>query len=275
MICCAAMTAFGQQVLNKAVIKAKIETTTDNSGMGDGGGGGAMVQMAGNETDIKIYIKDSLRKVVTENNFMNNIIITDGNTGISTSLTESGGEKNGYTQTREERDMQRKRMDSIMKARENGEGDNGGGGRVVVRMGGASNVVSIDYTEEAKEINKIKCKKAVVTTKKQDGSLQKIDVWYSPDYVLPAGVSMGRGGLNLSELKGLPVMYETVNTINIGNGEMTMTSHYEISKLELNTEIADKEFAIPKGYTIKTYQEYIKDNPDGMPGMRRMIRVGG
>lgn len=268
-----ALGAMAQQVLNNAIVKAKIEVTTDANNAG-GGDGAPMIQMAGNETDIKIFVKDSMRKVLTQNNFMNNIVLYDGKSGINTTLTESGGEKSGFTQTKEEREMQQKRMDSIRKARENGEGE-GGPGRMVIRMGGAMEPVAIEYTEEAKEINKMKCKKAVVTSKKQDGSLVKTDVWYSPDFMLPSGLGFSRGSLNLAGLKGMAVMYETTNTINMGGNEMTMTTHFEVSSIEQNANIADKEFTVPKGYEVKTYQEYLKDNPDGMPGMRRVFRIGG
>lgn len=260
-----------QQPFTNAIVKITMETSTDNSG-GGGDGGGPVFQMAGQETEIVAYMKDSMRKVVIKNNFMNSITIYDGKTGVSTILTETMGEKTGFTQNEAQRLEQRRRSDSIMKARESEE--SGTGGMRVMRVGaGTDKVVDITYTEETKTINKINCKKAVLTTQNSEGVQKKTEVWYSPDYSMPAGVNIGRGGLTFSGFRGLPVMYDQVNVLNLNNSEMTMTTHYEVKSIETGKTIDDKEFTIPKGYTIKTWDEYIKENPDG-PGMRRTIRFG-
>lgn len=263
------LAVMAQQTVNNAVIKIKMETTSDNTGGGDGG---AVIQMAGQETDITAYFKDSLRKVTLQNNFMNSTTIYDGRTGTSTVLTESMGEKTGYTQNEAQRQEQRRRMDSAMKARESEES---GPGRMVVRFGGGSDkTIDIAYTEETKVINKINCKKAIITTQSSEGTQKKTEVWYTADYILPVGVNIsGRGGINFAGFKGMPVMYEQSNTMNINGTEMTMTTHYEVKSIETGKNIEDKEFNIPKGYTVKTWEEYLKENPDGMP-MRRVIRMG-
>lgn len=259
-----------QQPLNNAIVKVKMETSTDNTGGGDGG---AVFQMAGQETEMTAFIKDSMRKVVIKNNFMNNITIYDGKTGTSTILTESMGEKTGFTQNEAQRQEQRRRTDSIIKAQSE-ESGGGPGGRMTIRIGGGQEkTIDIAYTEETKLINKINCKKAVITTQNNEGVQKKIDVWYSPDYSLPAGVNIGRGAVNFSGLKGMPVLYEQANVMNFNGNEMTMTTRYEVTSIETAKTIDDKEFALPKGYTIKTWDEYIKDNPEG-PGMRRSIRIG-
>lgn len=274
-LCLAALPTvlMAQQPLTNAIVKIKMETTTDNSG-GGGDGGGPVFQMAGQETEVVAYLKDSMRKVVIKNNFMNNITIYDGRTGVSTILTESMGEKTGFTQNEAQRLEQRRRTDSIMKARETEESGNGSGGMRIMRVGAAADkVVDIVYTDEAKTINNINCKKAVVTTQNNEGVQKKTEVWYTPDYSMPVGVNVGRAGGSFTGLKGMPVMYEQSNVLNLGNTEMTMTTHYEVKSIEIGKTIDDKEFTIPKGYTIKTWEEYLKDNPDG-PGMRRTIRFG-
>lgn len=264
-------TVMAQQPLNNAIVKVKMETSTDNTG--GGGDGGAVFQMAGQETEMTAYIKDSMRKVVIKNNFMNNITIYDGKTGTSTILTESMGEKTGFTQNEAQRQDQRRRTDSIIKAQSE-ESGGGQGGRMTIRIGGGQEkTIDIAYTEETKLINKINCKKAVITTQNNEGVQKKIDVWYSPDYTLPAGVNIGRGAMNFSGLKGMPVLYEQANVMNFNGNEMTMTTRYEVTSIETAKTIDDKEFAVPKGYTIKTWDEYIKENPEG-PNMRRAIRIG-
>jgi hypothetical protein len=267
--------ALAQQVLNNAIIKMKVETTSENAGGGDGGG--PQIQIGGGETTIKVLLRDSMRKSQTESNVMNNITLYDGSKGITTVLTETMGERTGYMQTREEQADQRRRMDSANKARAEAAQNGSGGGPMMVRIGGGgSSVVKVEYTDAAKVINKIDCKKAIVTAKKTDGSEVTFDVWYSPDYKMPSGWGKTRM-IDLSEIKGMPVMYELVNVINMGGNEITMTMHFEVTGLELNAKIADKEFELPKGYKIKTYAEYIKDNPDGGGGpvIRSTMRMGG
>ncbi len=264
-----------QTVLNNAIVKIKMETASDNSG---GDGEGMQMRMGNSETDIKVYLKDSLSKVELNNNFMNSININDRKTGVTTNLMESQGEKTGYTQTQAEREAFRLRMDSIRKAQQ-GVGGGGEPGVVRVRMGGPSNVKNIEYVEETKTINKINCKKAIVTIANEEGKESKITLWYTTDYALPKGVVIGgagggRGMMNFKDLKGMPVQYETVNTININGNEMTMTTTYEVTEIKLNATLEEKDFAIPKGYKVKTYEEWIKDNPNGRPG-GGVIRMRG
>jgi hypothetical protein len=261
-----------QMVLNNAVLKIKMETVRDNSGDSEG----MQMRIGNSETDIKVYLKDSLSKVELNNNFMNSINVTDRKTGVTTNLIESQGEKTGYTQTPAEREAFRLRMDSIRKAQQEGEGNEPG--VVRVRMGGPSNVKNIEYIEEAKVINKINCKKAIVTTANDEGKESKITLWYTTDYALPNGVIIGgaggRGMMNFKDLKGMPIQYETINTMNFNSNEMTLTTTYEVTEIKLNAILEDKDFAIPKGYKVKTYEEWIKDNPSGRPG-GGIIRMRG
>lgn len=265
------LTNMAQEVLHNGILKAKIETSTENNGGNEGSG--MEVMIAGNETDIIVFLKDSLRKVLIQSNAMNSTNLYNGKTGITTVLTETMGEKTGYTQTQEQKLLQKRRADSIIKARENGEPPAAGGGIVFRTTLGAAKTTGIEYTSETKEINGMNCKKAIVTTSTPDGNEKKIDVWYTPDYILPVGVAVGRGGLDLSTLKGIPVAYEQTNSIKMGDNEMTMISRYELKKIDKKAAVADKEFDIPKGYNIKTWDEYLKDNPDGMPTIRRTFRV--
>jgi hypothetical protein len=267
---CFAAVLNAQSVLNNVIIKAKMETVREGGNDDDGG----MRMMGNNETEMAIYIRDSMTKVTTRNAFMNNITITDKATGISTILTESQGEKSGYAQTAADREAYRLRMDSIRKAQQENGGE-GGPGRMVIRMGGGANKVkNIEYVEETKVINTINCKKAIVTSVDNENVESKVTVWYSDAYVLPKGLT-GMRMMNFGDLKGLPIMYETSRTMNIGGNELTMVTTYQVTEIKANATIEDKEFAIPKGYKIKTYSEWIKDNPNGMQGGGRVFRIGG
>jgi hypothetical protein len=261
-----------QTVLNNAIVTMKMETVSE--------GGGDGFQMPPNETEMKVYIRDSMSKIELTNNFMHSITLMDKLTGISTNLMEMQGEKTGYTQSNEDREAFRLRMDSIRKAQQeaSGSGGDGGPGRMVIRMGGNTTVKNIDYIEETKVINGINCKKAIVTTANEEGVESKITVWYTEDFVIPRGVNIaGRGMMNFENLKGMPVSYETIRTMNFNGNEISMITTFQITDIKKDAKIEDKEFALPKGYKIKTYNEWIKDNPNGMPGggMRMMIRGGG
>jgi hypothetical protein len=264
--------ATAQKVLNNVIVTAKIETVRDG---GDNEGGGGMMMMGGGETTIKMYFKDSMSKVEVKNNFMNSINLMDRNTGISTNLTEAQAEKTGYTQTPEDRENQKKRLDSITKDREKNPPPAMPGG-MVIRIGGPTTVKNIEYLEETKVINNINCKKAIVTSVNNENVESKITVWYTNDFTLPNGVSLGAARImNFGDLKGFPVMYETVRMMNFGGNEMTMTTTFTITEIKTEAKITDKDFEVPKGYKVKTYAEYIKDNPTGMPsfgGGRVMIR---
>ncbi len=267
------LQANAQKVLNNTIIIAKIETVRDG---GDTEGGGGMMMMGGGlETNIKMYFKDSMSKVEVKSSFMNAINIMDRSTGISTNLMEAQAQKTGYTQTPEDRENQKKRMDSIMKDREKNPPAPMPGG-MVVRMGGPSTVKNIEYVDETKVINNINCKKAIITSVNNENVESKVTVWYTQDFELPKSVNLGAARMmNFGDLKGFPVMYETVRTMNIGGNEMTMTMTYQITEIKTDAKITDKDFEVPKGYKVKTYAEYIKDNPTGMPGFggtRVMIR---
>ncbi len=260
--------AQGQTALKNAVIKAKSETRSE----GDGdAGGGATFRIGGQESEIALYIKDSMSKSYEENGFMRSIRISNNASGKVISLTETNGEKTGYYTMAADREDQKRRMDSTTKAREQTPSPMGG---VVVRMSGGRKVTKLEYVEESKEINKIKCKKAIAYYNNAEGAEEKFDLWYTPDYILPAGLSVGSRGFNFGDLKGLPIQYETINKISFGGNEMQMISTYTVSEISVDVKIEDKEFEIPKGYKVKTYAEFIKDNPGGSPApqIRTMIR---
>ena len=266
--------ATAQKVLNNATLKITMETVIESSGDEGGGpfGRGPM------ETNYQITLKDSMQKIVTKSNFANSITINDNTTGITTNLNEGQGEKTGYTLTREDKLAQKQRQDSVRKAQEQNKDDNeGAGGQRVVRLNmAAANIKNIDYTTEAKVVNKIDCKKAIVTTANKDGVETKIIVWYSDAHKLPKGVWQQRMGLMLDTFNGLPVQFETVRTMAINGNEMTSTTTYNVTEIKTDATIDDKEFALPKGYKMKTYAEYIKDNPNGGGfGGRGVIRIGG
>ncbi len=258
---------FAQQQLNNVIIKATNETTTESDGEGMGMMGGPR------ETKIEIVIKDTMTKVVVNSSFFNSTTIKNTSSNVITSLTEMQGEKTGYTTNDADRKDQKRRMDSLQKENANNPAP---GGAMVVRMGQTSNVKEINYTADTKTINGIDCKKAIVSMVNNEGVETKIDVWYTDAYTFPEGTLTGvRGIMNFGTLNGIPVQYATVNKMKMMNNEMTMTNTFTVTELKQNATIEAKQFEIPKGYKVKSYAEYVKDNPTGAPQIMRSIRIGG
>ncbi len=260
----AACHSFSQTVLTNAVIKAKTETTRESSG-GDADGGGPQIFMAGQDADIKVFLKADKYKMLMESNNMNTMVFVDKTAKTTTNLFEAMGNRNGYMQTDDEKAEARKAMDSAMKANSNNTNPTMGGFRVQDMRGNTT----IEYTEETRVINKINCKKAIVTTKRQ-GNETKYDLWYCPDYILPEGIELARF-TQIRDLKGIPVKFESVNKLNFGDREITMTTKFELTSLDLNAEIKDKEFVVPKDFEVKSWKEWQKQNGNGPGGPGRMM----
>ncbi len=260
-----------QQVLNNVILKATMEIQMESDGESNG-----MMMRGPGETKMKITIKDSMSRVDVNSDFANNITIKNSSSKITTSLTEAQGEKTGYFTNEKERDEQKKIMDSIIKERQSGANAAPNGG-MTVRMGGATNVKKIDYLTDVKTINAIACKKAIVTVANNEGEESKIEIWYTDAYLLPQGTSMStRGMLDFSDLKGIPIQFATVRKMSMGSNEMTITMTYTVSEIKQNATIEAKDFEVPKGYKVKTYAQWKKDNPEGgMPQIRGMMRIGG
>jgi GLPGLI family protein len=264
---CAAQIMQAQKVLNNAIIKATSETQMESDGESNG-----MMMRGPGETKIKITLKDSMSRVDVNSDFANNITIMDRLTKTMTNLTESQGEKTGYTTTEAERAEQKKRIDSITKASADAPRPPGA---MVVRMGGQTNVKNIEYVAETKTINGFICKKAIITTTNNEGEESKVDVWYTDAYMIPANVLQSvRMIMNFGNLAGLPIQYVTQRKISAMNNEITMTTTFTITEVKENATIEAKEFEVPKGYKVKTYEQYIKDNPDGMRRSTMMMRAG-
>jgi hypothetical protein len=261
-----ALKTNAQTVLNNAIITAKVETQREMSGDNEG----MMIRTPG-DTEVKILLKDSMSKILTSNEMFNSIILVDRKAGTVTNLNESMGEKTGYITTALDREDQKRRMDSTAKANAEAGMPNGA---MVIRVGGPSNVKSISYVDETKEINGIQCKKAIAIVGNPEGEDTKVTVWYSDAYQMPKNVSSGRGVMNFTGLNGLPIEYQMIRTMQLGSNEMTLTTTYQVKEIKTNATIDDKEFTIPKGYKVKSYAEWLKDNPGGMPQPRMMMRAG-
>jgi GLPGLI family protein len=195
----------------------------------------------GDETKITTWFKNDMLKIVSDGGMGKSTVIIDRKTKKTTTLMEMMGKKTGFYSTEEDDINMKKRMDSMMGARKNG-------------------VKSVDvvYLEDGKKIAGYACKKALIRTTRENGKVDSMYVWYTPDikmgegYVFRGGMMMGMGGgsnmASFEKLSGFPMQYE----MKMRRG-MTMT--IEVTKIDTQKAIDDTEFDIPKGFELKSMKE--------------------
>ena len=251
------ISAKAQTVLNNAFVKAGMEIYSESNGN--------VSVSAGGTTDIEIYLKDSMSKVSRSihTNFKSNTIMNI-NSDLSIHLFENNlGEKKGFTYTALDKQNQKRRTDSIAKIQQENIGGEAGTFTTSVKVG-VDVVKNILYVEELKTINGLDCKKAIVTIKSMDGEDSKINVWYTPAYILPGGVGGEKGMMSIEGLKGMPIYYESVKTINVSGNDILLTTIYQVLEIKSSVKMEDSTFNIPLGYTLQTYTDWLKENPGGI-----------
>jgi len=260
-----------QKVVDRAIIKMKTEIVFPenfNPGGGgggpDGGGGGSFQMPRDMENNTTMWYKGDKTKMENSSDFGTQQVYVDRKEKKTTTLMEMMGRKMGFYSTDADAEEMRKRMDSSRNAKRDS----------LEKMGlsFARNEPEITYINESKTIAGINCKKAIVKVKGQNNQITESTVWYTTDFVMGEGFSMSGGSAGrmmnmnppgLDKIKGFPMEYE----FSRQNG---MKVHMQVTKIQLDAEIADKTFEIPKGYDIKPMSEM--QGPGG-GGMR--FRMGG
>lgn len=198
------------------------------------------------ETKTTIYVKGDHVKVESSSDQGNNYTFVDKAEKRTTQLTESNGRKTGYFSLDTATQKPAPQGDSTQQRRF------------------SSNV---EYVDTSKTIAGYACKKAVVTSTFGNRS-STTTVWYTTELPLKEPLpttGFGRmGGGAMNQIKGFPMAYET----QMPNG---FSINYEVTKVDKDAKIDDKEFEIPKGYDIKPISEM--RNEFGPGGGRR--NVGG
>jgi hypothetical protein len=267
------ITGFSQPAILKQAIITTKTTITSTEGEEDnnmppppppGNNGEEMhiMRMGGDgETKSVTYLKNGFLKTVTNTEMGNTVTIRDIQNRKTTTLMEMMGTKTGFYTTDEEQEDMRKKMDSMMQSRAGAEKPVAPASREIV------------YAEGTKKIAGFACKKAWLFTNRKNGLKDSSLIWYCPDFKFEGIVSTGGvtggpmgGGFGnaqpftelLKSLPGYPMEFE----MNLRGGRKMIV---EVTKLETNKEIADKEFEIPKGYEIKSFKDL--QNTDG-PGIR-------
>jgi GLPGLI family protein len=229
------------KIISKAMISAKTTLAIPEDASNTDDNRGFMGMSNGDETKINTWFKDDMLKIVSDGGMGKSTVIIDRKNKKTTTLMEMMGKKTGFYSTEEDEANMKQRMDSMVGARKNG-------------------VKSIDivYLEDGKKIAGYACKKALIKTSRENGKVDSMYVWYTPDikmaegYVFRGGgMMMGMGGSSMSsfeKLNGFPMQYE----MKMRRG-MIMT--IEVTKIDTEKAIDDKEFDIPKGFELKSMKE--------------------
>ena len=235
---------------------------------GEGRGGGFNFRnMLDGEIKSTTYIKNDLVKTSFKSETAKGTIYRDNAAKVTTTITEMMGNKNGVRSTDDDQVEMKKKMDSMMAERMKTDTN------MRRRTRNVEFKNTIAYTEETKKIAGYNCKKAYIIT---DRLLRKdsLAVWFTPDVKFPNVASTGGtsslgmmatffgGAPSFDKIEGFVMMYET----KLPRGRVM---EVKVTKIELDKEIAAKEFEIPKDIEIKSMKDM-----QGQGGGMRMIMGG-
>ncbi|MEX1203125.1 MAG: hypothetical protein WEA59_07775 [Ferruginibacter sp.] len=259
----------------KVVNQAIINTTTniiapeeeDVANVQSQGQGGGMARMfsGDGETKTVTHVKNNMVKSVSKSETGRTTTIRDNQKKLTTTLFEIMGNMSGFYATDEEMEAGRKSIDSMMRA--------GAANDTTIKVARPAEPpkINISVTDETKKIAGYTCKKAYVITTRILGIKDTSVAWFTPDIKIN-NVSSTGGGMGsimsmgaptsnpmagLEQIEGFVMRFETKMRRN-----RIMTT--EVTKLEIEKEVADKEFNIPKDFDVKPMSE-----------MRNMMRGGG
>jgi hypothetical protein len=178
------------------------------------------------EQEIVTYIKGEKSKTEMTSMMGNQTVYFDGK--ILTSLADQMGNKTGFTATKEELEAADKEKPQAKP--------------------------TIQYTDEKKLIAGYECSKAIVTSVDKDKKENKTTVWYTDkikyDQAM-ASKARGRGGVDLSELKGYPLGVEMAMNNQGMDMKINMTAT-EVTEGPLAESLFTPETS---GYKMMNYKE--------------------
>lgn len=262
------------KIVEKAIVKAKTEITfPDNFGtttITNDNGGGSFTMPREMETTSTMYYTPDFMKIESLTDFGNNIVITDRKNKKTTTLIEAMGRKTGFFTTDDEAEAQKVRMDSIRNLRRDS--------LAALGITFSDNKPELIYVDETKKISGVDCKKVIIKSRGQNGSVSENTIWYNPEFKIAktstaassngGGFGGGRGMMSMSgniagldQIEGFPMEYEMIR----GNG---FRIHMTVLNVKLDAEIEDKVFEIPKGFDIKPM-----GSMQGRGGMRIMVNT--
>lgn len=219
------------------------------------------------ESKNTVYYKGDLIKTLSQSDFGNSTVIIDKKSKKTTTLMEALGRRTGYYITEEDeikmKENTQKRMDSMRAAR---------GGNEISQPNNSASTPEIEYTSDTKKIAGYNCKKAIIKTKSRQSEVSETIVWYTndikkpQDYPAPGNMGGGAGGFARGFRGGVGTQagslglngFDKIDGFIMGfsisrpNG-FKMES--EVNSVEVNPDIKDSIFDIPKGYELKPLAE--------------------
>ncbi len=249
--------AFSQQ---KNVTQAVIYTTTNiiapeeddvQNIQGANQGGMNFRNMLDGEIKSTTYIKNDLMKTVLKSEMGRSTIIRDNNKKLTTTLMEIMGMKQGFYATDEEQAEEKRKRDSIQQSRRKNDST------FKAPPAPDDKQVEVVYTNETKKIAGYQCRKAYFVTTRLLGK-DSMAVWFTPELKIPylsftgglSGLPMGASA-NLTKFELIDGFIMAYETKFMRNRKMQI----EVTKIDLEKEIADKEFDIPKDFELKPMKE--------------------
>lgn len=281
LICFLPAMAFSQP---KQVSQAIVYTTTNviapeeediaAQGFQDQGGRMNFRNFGDGETKSTTYLKNTRTKTVLKSEMGRSVIFRDNDAKLTTTLVEVMGNKMGFYATDADMAEQARQMDSIRQARRKADST-----RANVSMGSPADFpTEIVPAEGTKKIAGYQCNKAWLVTTRLLGIRDSVVFWYTPEFKL-AGINFtggmsGFGSFGNNMLNSSTRGFDKVDGFVMGY-EMPMRRNRRmevyVTKIELDKEIADKEFDIPKDIELKSIKEMQSSfgGPGGMQ-FRRM-----
>ncbi len=234
---------------------------------GDRGGFNFRNMMDG-ETKSVTTIKNELVKTSLKSESIKATIYRNNLTKMTHTVFMMMGSQQGMVASDSDQAGMKKKIDSMMAAREKTD---------TIKKRSTRNVdfvPTVIYTEEAKKIAGYNCKKALIIT---DKILQKdtMIVWYNPEIKFENVSSTGSmngmpmmrmgGGNNTSfeKVNGFVMMYERKMA-------RSRTMEVKVTKIEIDKDIADKEFELPKDVEFKNAKDMM--GAGGVGGFRTFGR---
>jgi hypothetical protein len=223
----------------------------------DGGRGFNFRNMMDGETKFVTYLKDNMVKTNMKSETAKGSIYRDNDKKLTSTVFEMMGNKMGFYVTDDEQVEMQKRRDSMMAERRKKDTTQ----KQAPQVDRSKFTTEIAYTNETKKIAGYNCKKAYLVTTKILGVKDSSIFWYTPAIKFNNLFTTG-GFSNMPGMMGN--MAPTLNGIEMLDGfvmryEMNMKRgrrmEVEVTKIELDKDIADKEFELPKDVEMKPMKE--------------------
>lgn len=211
------------------------------------------------ETKTTTFIKDGLVKTDIKTEMVRGSIIRDNDKKMTTTMMQVMGKKSAFYATDQDQEEMKKKLDSMMKERMKNDTN---AQRQVRPEREKNKNLAISYTEGTKKIAGYNCKKAYIIKTNFLGQKDSTAVWFTPEVkfetVHSTGGTSGMSGLmggtantmleGFDMVDGFIMKYDT----KMGRGRIM---EVVVTKLEINKEVAAKEFDIPKDYDLKPMKE--------------------